>query len=269
MPERHRFPASHPLELGLQILGALLAVAGFVALELTEDPGVCLALFGAGIAGATALSSLVWCVVDPGGIALRLERMRATRRYDPILDQLDVWAVRPRSLWLPTALAVPLMLLSLPIAFHTAPGDSSIFLVLLALIFFVAPVADLFGFLIWGLVLFPVVLICRATARLLSGDRSHKDDRYAVGLALILLGTLTFAVTLVVSTPDSGSVSSHGPTFHQLLALLGLSQDGVTYPIWLWVARGALLGIVGGALLVLRTPGRGRTLKDSKAQSEL
>jgi hypothetical protein len=247
------------IERCMVVVAACIALAGWIELEATTDVAPSLALYGGAFLALSALTPLVHCLSDIGGLGAIVSRLKSIRRADPLIEQCRAWGVSGRSVWLLPVALIPFMLLTLPIAYHTSPGDNSILGVLALYAFGVGSVGLAAGFLTWGMVLLPVLLICRSMMRRLTGGGSDSNDRYALGLAMVLLGIVTFAATLVLSTPDrSGAGSTRPGQRIQLHALLGDTGNHVVHPALLWVARFAVLVVVAGGLVLVRVAGVGR-----------
>jgi hypothetical protein len=239
-------------------LGAAGAVYGWVRLEQTAEVGPGVLWYGAAMALAFAGNALLRALSERDGISATGRRILAVRRSDPFRVQLQAWSVPGRLTLLLPVLLLPALLALLPIAFAHSPGDASIIAVALVFTALLGPLGLLAGFLVWGCVVLPLLLVLRVLARLVTRQRASDNDLAALGLGALLVSITIFAVTLVAAAPDTAERSTRTANQNQFTALIGLDTSHVEHPALVWMARLALAAIVASVVLLMRVIGKGK-----------
>ncbi len=251
-------------ERAIAVAAGLVAFGGWLALVLGGGEDLAVPIFGGAFLVLGFVAPLLCTLIGPDGIAAWTASAR------PQLRRRSRWPDKPRGLpslggpvvWLLPVALLPLMLLTVPLALVTEPGDWSILLVLAAFELLAAPGCLLCGLLVWFLVGLPMLLLGRAAARLVTG-RASAADAFGSLLAALLLLVLLFAVTLVLGVDDQAGGRSG--RLLAVLALIGLDERHVADETLLWVARtsGLLLAADVAALALL-----GKRLQRGRIENE-
>lgn len=210
-------------------------------------------VFGA-FAGFALVSSLRRSVTGRAGFAGTVHALWAERSSRSWSRQAAVLAWPRWRAWLLPWVLIPLFALGLPVAFRASPGDASI----VGVLFFVALVVGyaglLAGVLVWSLVLLPLGVLARAAWFVVRRRPLDDDLRFAAAVCTLLLGIVVLSIGLVAPRPPvAGDGGSYARRPGQLAAFFGAGDQ--TSP-WLWVARAALLVVIGAGFAVGRTARR-------------
>lgn len=223
----------------LAAVAGAVALAGWLVFEQDTDEGLGVLLFGGAFLALGLLAPLLGSLTSPAGVAAWAVGVSTAKRSQPPPKELPV--LGGRVVWLLPLALLPLMLLALPLAFATAPGDWSILLVLAGFVVLLAPGCMLCGLLLWMLVGMPLLLFSEAVVHL-AQRRATIQDGLACLVGALLILVLLFAVALTLALNDRAGGRSG--RLLALLALLGLDDQDVVDVGLLWLARLAALLIV-------------------------
>ncbi|HEY8301449.1 MAG TPA: hypothetical protein VIG48_06100 [Jatrophihabitans sp.] len=149
----------------LIVLASAGALWGWIAQEHSTDvlwSGTGVYALAYGLFGAALCALRIAQTPDGLRAGARVVRTRQSSRDTKEQFAALDWP-RMRDVWVPLLL-IPFMALTLPVAFHTSPGDWSILGVLAGCALVVGPVCVLLGVLAWVFVMLSTIWLARFTA---------------------------------------------------------------------------------------------------------
>lgn len=234
-------------------IAVVIAYAGWWILVHDVDgdhTGLELALVFGAFVGLTLASTLLRCVTQPGGFASTVTALQTRRGQGSSRSGSAALAWPRRNVWWVPWLLLPLFALALPVAFHESPGDASIVGVMFFLALVVGYAGVLAGTIVWMLLLLPVAVLVRAGYVAVRRRPFDAGLRSAAVVSVLLLAIIVLAVGLVLPRPPRGDSSgTYADRPGQIAAFFGAGDQSSP---WLWVARGALLVVIGCVVLLSR-----------------